>query len=439
MKNYTLTAFIFLLLVGNSFAQQEKGIIGYNNWLSSWTEFKPNQKDYNEPTQILSGNIAINTTLTKNNTYLLVGDVYVTSFATLTIEPGTVILGDFKTKGSLIISKGSKLIANGLETDPIVFTSSKSDKKPGDWGGLFILGEAPTNLFGSKAAIDFGLKATDLKNNTYGGDNQQSDSGILKFVRIEYAGKKTRDYGNFNGLTLAGVGNITEIENVMVSYCNGNSFNILGGELVLSKMVSLKSSENDYEFNYGAQCNINNSLAIRSPYSSNANGSICISISSYDNIENVNPNNNSTYISAENLTLINISDDLRSDIKVGLVKEAIYIGREATFTIDKSVISGFFPAIILDNKIKIDNENLKKISITRTYFNNCKGNIFRKNYTNNDDLESWYGSRAFNNLYSKGPDFETFIEAENAKYPDFRLRVNKIIASNDLIDDDDED
>ncbi|WP_296385399.1 hypothetical protein [Winogradskyella sp.] len=438
MKNFTLTALIFLLLIGNTFAQQEKGIIGYDNWLNSWTEFKPNQNDYSEPTQILSGNISQNTVLTKSDTYLLLGDVFVTNNATLTIEPGTVILGDFKTKGSLTISKGSKIIADGTKTDPIIFTSSKSDKKPGDWGGLFVLGDAPTNQFGNKAAIDFGLRPSSFESISYGGDDAMSNSGVLKYVRIEYAGKKTRDYGNFNGLTLAGIGRKTTLYNVMVSYCEGNSFNILGGELIMVKMVSYRSSQNDYEFNYGTQCNIVNSLAIRSPYVSSPDGSRCMYISSFDDIENVNSIKNSTYVSAENLTLVNISDNLDSDIKVGLVQEAIYIGEDASFTIDKSVISGFNPAVILDDKIKINNENLQKITFTRTYFNNCEGNIFRKNYTNNDDLENWYGSRSFNNLYSKGPDYETFIEAEDAKYPDFRLRVNKIIASNDLIDDDED-
>jgi hypothetical protein len=439
MKNFTLTALIFLVLIGNAFAQQEKGIIGYSNWLNSWTEFKPNQRDYKEPTEILSGNISQDTKLSKSNTYLLLGDVFVTNNASLIIEPGTVILGDYKTKGSLTISKGSKIIAEGTQTDPIVFTSSTTDKKPGDWGGLFVLGDAPTNLFGNKAAIDYGLHPSSSESISYGGENTLSNSGILKFIRIEYAGKKTKDYGNFNGLTLAGVGRKTTLYNVMVSYCEGNSFNILGGELILVKMVSFRSSKNDYEFNYGTQSNIVNSLAIRSPYVSSADGSRCIFISSYDDIENVNTTKKSTYVSAENLTLLNISDNLDSDIEVGLVQEAIYINKDVSFTIDKSVISGFKPAVILDKEIKINNENLERISFTRNYFNNCKGNIFREDYTNNDDLESWYGSRAFNNLYSRGPDYETFIEAENAKYPDFRLRVNKIIASNDLFDDDDDD
>ena len=438
MKNLTLASLIFLFLTGNTFAQQEKGIIGYNNWLSSWTEFTPNQNNYSQPTEILSGNISQDTKLSKRNTYLLLGDVFVVNNARLIIEPGTIILGDFKTKGSLTISRGSKIIATGTQTDPIVFTSSKTDKNPGDWGGLFILGDAPTNLFGNEAALDYGLRPSTFKSISYGGENILGNSGILKFVRIEYAGKKTKDYGNFNGLTLAGIGLKTTIDHVMVSYCEGNSFNILGGELTLEKMVSFRSSQNDYEFNYGTQCNIINSLAVRSPYVSSSEGSRCMYISSYDDIENTNWTKKPTYVSAENLSLINVSDNLKSDIKVGLVQEAIYIDEDASFKIDKSVISGFNPAVILDDKIKINTENLEKISFTRSYFNNCKGNIFIKDHTDNDDLESWYGSRAFNNLYSRGPDYETFIESENAKYPDFRLRVNKIIASNDLIDDDDD-
>lgn len=438
MKNFTLTALVLLTLISNAFAQQEKGIIGYNNWLSSWTEFQPNQEEYNQPTEILSGNITEDTKLSKSNTYLLLGDVFLTNNATLLIEPGTVILGDFKTKGSLVVSRGSKIVAEGTKTDPIVFTSSNADKKPGDWGGIFILGDAPTNLFGNKAALDYGLRPSSFESISYGGENMLSNSGILKFVRIEYAGKKTKEYGNYNGLTLAGIGLKTIIDNVMVSYCQGNSFNILGGELILEKMVSFRSSQNDYKFNYGTQCNIFNSLAIRSPYVSSPDGSRCMYLSSFDNLEHVNAIKKSTLVTAENLSLINVSDDLRSDISIGLVQEAIFIGEDVAFKIDKSVISGFKPAVILDDKIILNSENLEKIVFTRTYFNNCKGNIFKQDSANNEDLESWYGSRAFNNLYSKGPDTETFIKAGNARYPDYRLRVNKIIASNDLFEDDDD-
>ncbi len=431
MKKFTLIAIAILFVSGNVVAQQEKGIIGYSNWLNPWTEFRPSKVDYDKPTQILSGNITNDTKLYKKDIYLLLGDVFVTDSTTLSIEPGTVIIGDFKTKGSLIITKGSKILANGSSTDPIIFTSSKSIKKPGDWGGLFILGDAPTNKFDEKATLNYGLMPSGANHVSYGGDNTDSDSGILSYVRIEFAGKRTKHYGYFNGLTLAGVGQNTIIDNIMVSYCKGNSFNIMGGNVNLDKLVSFRSNIHDFEFNYGTQCKISNSLAVKSPYVSGAQASKCMNILAYDLQEEADFLKLQTSVIAENLTLMNASNDLNYDIEVGLVNEAIFIGKHTSFSINKSLISGFNPAAILDNKIMLNAENLEGIMFTSTYFNNCNGNIYKKGFSNNDDLENWYGSRAFNNVYSKGPDSETFIDTGNAKRPDYRLRINKIIASND--------
>src|SRR5690606_38653633 len=181
MKNFTLTTFLFLFVFGNMSAQQEKGIIGINNWLNSWTEFRPNTVDYGEPTQILSGNITKDTKLYKRDVYLLLESVFVIENATLTIEPGTVILGDIKTNGSLIISKGSAIVADGLQTDPIIFSSNRSVKKSGDWGGIFILGDAPINKFGNGSAINYGLRPSSYESISYGGDNSSSNSGILRY------------------------------------------------------------------------------------------------------------------------------------------------------------------------------------------------------------------------------------------------------------------
>lgn len=432
MKKYTQTICLFLLVVGSSFAQQEKGIIGKNNWLSNWTEFRPNHIEHGEPTQILSGNITQNTKLLKRETYLLLGSVFVTDSTTLTIEPGTVIIGDFTTNGALIISKGSKIIAEGQETDPIVFTSNRSVKKEGDWGGIFILGDAPINKFGNGSSVNYGLQPSHFENISYGGENAKSSSGVLKYVRIEFAGRRTRDYGYFSSLTLAGVGSKTVIENVMVSYSDGNSFNVIGGEVNLEKMVSFRTKSNDYEFNYGTQCNIRNSLAIRSPYVSGSNGSRTMYIASYEKKDEVDFSKKGTFVKAENLTLINVSDNLTSDIKVGLVKEALYIAENASLDISKSVISGFNPAVIIDKRVQINAENLEKLKFSDMYFNNCQGNIFTEHDSNNADLENWYGNRAFFNVYSKSTDAETFIDIKNTRRPDFRLRINKIVASTEI-------
>ncbi|MGV6832237.1 MAG: hypothetical protein ACWA5P_11835 [bacterium] len=431
MKKITLVAWLLLFACISAHAQQEKGIVGYNNWLNPWTEFKPNKIDYGTPTQILSGNITTDTKLRKREIYLLLGDVFVSDSTTLTIEPGTVIIGDFKTKGSLTISRGSKIIANGSQTDPIVFTSSRSVKKPGDWGGIFILGDAPLNSVNPEEVLNYGLKASVTNNIMYGGENEDSYSGIFNFVRIEYAGKRTKGFGYFNGLTLAGIGKQTIVENVMVSYCQGNSYSVLGGDVILDRLVSYKSSFNDYRFNYGAQVHIKNSLAVKSPYVSGAQPSKAMYATSYDSRDATDFTKDQTAVNAENMTLVNLSDNLAYDIKIGLVNEGVFVGPDASFSIDKSVISGFNPAVILDNKVVLNNENLEKIKFTRTYFNNCNGNIYKKNMSNNDDLENWYGAPIFDNVYSKGPDSETFIDAHNSRRPDFRLRINGIIASND--------
>lgn len=417
---------MFFLVVFGVNAQQEKGITGI--WSNKWTEFSPNKVDYGEANEILAGNITENTKLYKKNIYELQGDVFVTNYATLTIEPGTVIIGDYESKGTLIITRGSKLIADGLETDPIIFTSNRSVKKAGDWGGIIILGDAPTNKFGNVSNVGYGLNPILA---SYGGNDIESSSGILRYARIEYAGKKIKGFENFNSLLLAGIGNKTIIENIMVSYSAGNSFGIEGGELSLNKLISFKSIADDFKFNYGTQCCINNSLAIRSPYLSSNTGSRCLEITSYEKKEEVDFSKQQTLVTATNLTLVNNSNNLSADIESGLVKEAMYVAENTNINFKKTVVSGFNPAILLDPEIEINNENLIKIKLVETYFNLCKGNIFSVYNSNNEDLENWYGNVAFANVYSKADNAETFVDSSNDKKPDFRLRMGKITVSNE--------
>lgn len=418
---------MFLLIVCSANAQQEKGITGSSNWLTNWTEFKPNKVDYGEPNQILTGVISTNTKLLKKNVYVLQGSVYVTNNATLTIEPGTVIIGDYESNGSLVITRGATLMAEGLETDPIVFTSNRSDRKAGDWGGVVILGDAPTNKFGNVSSVNYDL---DPNYTSYGGTNPNSSSGIIKFVRIEFAGKKIKGIGNFNSLLLAGIGNKTVVENVMSSFSAGNSFKIVGGEVNLNKMVSFKSAKSDYKFIYGTQCRIDNSLAVRASYLTSSSGSKCIDVSSYEKKEEVDFSKKQTTLYATNLTLVNNSETIAADIKSGLVNEAIYVAENTFVHFKKSVISGFNPAVLLDSKIVINDANLKKIKFEQMYFNFCNGNIFTEGNSNNEDLENWFGNSAFANVYYKGDNKETFIDLLNDKRPDYRLRIAKISASN---------
>lgn len=433
MKQITPLIFVLcLLLFGDLVAQQEKGIQGSENWLNFWTEFKPVDTDHGAPTQILTGNISKDTKLYKKEIYLLLGDVFVTDSSALSIEPGTVILADYKSKASLTITKGATIIAEGTQTDPIIFTSNRDVNKKGDWGGIFILGDAPVNKIGVQWGLDFGLKPTSIENTIYGGNNVESSSGVMRFVRIEYAGKRTKEHGYFNSLTLAGVGNKTTFENIMISHSAGNSFYVLGGNVNLKKLVSFRASGNDFKFDLGTHASIINSLAVRSPYVSGPGGASSMYITSHSNTNEVDIEKGKTTVDAQNLTLLNLSKTLEDDIDVGLVKEAVYIDKDASLTMDKSVISGFNPAVILDSDIPVNYENLKHIKFSKMYFNKCRGNIFTEDVSNNEDLENWYGNQSFFNVYSKGSDRETFIDPNNQDRPDFRLRINKIIALEEM-------
>lgn len=427
MKKITLLICLLLVAATNVNAQQEKGIIGYTNWLDNWTEFKPHKSDSREANQILAGNIGVNTKLLKRNVYVLQGNVYVTNNAVLTIEPGTVIIGDSNTKGTLVITKGAQIMAEGQETDPIIFTSNNSMKKAGDWGGLVILGDAPINKFGSVGSYNLDL---DPALTVYGGNNVASNSGILKYVRIEFAGKKVKGFDTFNALTVAGVGNKTILENVMVSYSGGDAFAFYGGDVNASQLVSYKSSNDDFKFTQGIQCRLFNSLAVRSSYlTSNKDGSRCIEVKAYEKKSETDFTKKSTLVTATNITMLNDSENIKADIQSGLIKEAVYVAENASFELKRSVVSGFNPAVLLDSKTEVNGANLKKIKFEEMFFNQCSGNIFTENIADNTDLESWYGNTIFGNVYSKTDNKETFVDVYNARRPDFRLQLGKITAS----------
>jgi len=118
------------------------------SWTSGWTNFDPETTVYPSTNKTVSADITTNTTWAKGDVILLKNKVYVTNGATLTIEPGVIVRGDKSTEGTLIISKGSKINANGNANSPIVFTSNfdVDQRSPGDWGGVIILGKALNNL-----------------------------------------------------------------------------------------------------------------------------------------------------------------------------------------------------------------------------------------------------------------------------------------------------
>lgn len=208
----------------------------------------------------LSGDITSNRTLKNTQAYTLKGYVYVKAGATLTIPAGTIIKSDVTDKGALIIEKGGKIMAEGTASSPIVFTSGMAagSRKPGDWGGIIILGDAPTNR-STPPTIEGGVSRT------YGGNNASDNSGVLKYVRIEFAGIAAAPGSEINGLTLGGVGNGTTIENVMVAYGNDDAYEFFGGTVNCKNLIAYGTADDDFDFDFGYTGTITGGIALRDP------------------------------------------------------------------------------------------------------------------------------------------------------------------------------
>jgi hypothetical protein len=194
--------------------------------------------------------------------YTLKGYVYITDGNILTIAPGSVVVSDITEKGALIIERGAKLIADGRATDPIVFTSGKAigQRTPGDWGGIILLGKAPTNRPQDPApTVEGGV------GRKYGGTDANDESGILRYVRIEYAGIAAEPGSEINGLTMGGVGSGTIIENVQVSFGNDDAYEFFGGTVNCKNLIAFATADDDFDFDFGYSGKIQYAIACRKP------------------------------------------------------------------------------------------------------------------------------------------------------------------------------
>jgi hypothetical protein len=215
----------------------------------------------NVPTSTtLSGNITATTTLTSDKEWVLKGYVYVTDGAKLIIQPGTIIKSDISEKGALCIERGAQIVAEGTAAKPIIFTSGRpaGERTPGDWGGVVILGRAKTNRT-SEPTIEGGI------GRAFGGTNDLDNSGILKYVRIEYAGIAAMPNSEINALTLGGVGSGTIIENVQTIYANDDAFEFFGGTVSPKNLYAFATADDDFDFDFGYRGKVSNSVSKRDP------------------------------------------------------------------------------------------------------------------------------------------------------------------------------
>ena len=192
---------------------------------------------------VLQGSITSDLTLKSGNSYTLNGELLVKEGATLNIEPGVKIVAQYDDRVDyILIEQGAKINAQGTASAPIVMTSSKEE--PGAWGGIHICGRAHTNAEGGKGSSEIGGAV-------YGGDNDADNSGVLKYVRVEYTGYAFDEEHEANGMTFYGVGNGTVVENCEAYHGSDDGFEFFGGSVNVKNMVVVNCSDDSFDWTEG--------------------------------------------------------------------------------------------------------------------------------------------------------------------------------------------
>jgi hypothetical protein len=208
----------------------------------------------------------------KDKQYVIEGLVFVNDGQTLTIEAGTVIRfkpGQGENASALVVSRGGKIIAEGTQNEPIIFTAEADDlilsvdvNERGLWGGLIILGNAPVNVRGGEASID-GIPIAEPRG-IYGGPDENDNSGILKYVSIRHGGTNIGDGNEINGLTLGGVGSQTLIDYVEIISNEDDGVEIFGGTVNLKHIVVSGCGDDAFDYDLGWNGNGQFWLALQS-------------------------------------------------------------------------------------------------------------------------------------------------------------------------------
>ncbi|MEO0733195.1 MAG: T9SS C-terminal target domain-containing protein, partial [Bacteroidota bacterium] len=318
-------------------------------------------------------------TWTADNEYLLNGIVVLETGGVLTIEPGTIIRGRASfsinsgdNASALIIARGAQLFAEGTPSQPIVFTAEEDDvldptdftpEDVGEWGGLALLGAAPISRPGGQAGLE-GFNAADLRF-SFGGDAPADNSGSLRYVSIRHVGAQASVDNEMNGLTLAGVGNGTLIDQVETFACLDDGFEFLGGTVNAYHLIATYCQDDAFDVDLGYR----------------GIGQFWLGVASRGHlaeIDGANPDNQPPFALPDlaNLTLVgtNPSSDVQRE------GESLYFRDNTGGRIRNSVfVNARTAAVVIEDRDDTETEDAfarfqaGDLSLTNNYFSNENG------------------------------------------------------------------
>ncbi|MEF9985943.1 MAG: hypothetical protein RSC28_06005 [Bacteroidales bacterium] len=374
----------------------------------------------------------------KKGTYILKGWVYVTDGSVLTIEPGTVIKGDIQTKAAIIVERGGKIMAQGSVSEPIIFTSNQvvGSRKPGDWGGIILCGKARNNK--TEMIIEGG------PGTPHGGNDDSDNSGILSYVRIEFAGYPFNTDQEINGLTLGSVGKGTKIDHIQVSYSNDDSYEWFGGCVNAKYLIAYHGWDDDFDTDNGFSGKLQFLLSVRNPKladvsvsngfesDNEANGTAITPITSpvFSNLTVVGPISSATDFENTTAYINGGVYNPNNGSKLGQFQSAIQIRRSSQLNCYNSLFTGFPVGIIIENDKGSQTQEaatVGKLSIKNIVFaqmgilGSDQNKSFKNLFTNNAQIADGETRESFSAGFFKTAAFGNIA---NATFSSLALDAN---------------
>jgi hypothetical protein len=394
---------------------------------------------------ILEGRISENRTLKAAYTYKLRGLVYVTNGAILTIEPGTKIVGEKGKQGGLIITRSCKIIADGTVDKPIVFTSEEATPQRGDWSGLVILGNAPANSSFNGVQgigeIEGGVNNSDGLG-LYGtpatqAQNPADNSGILRYVRIEYAGYAFLPDKEINGLTFGGVGNSTIVDNVQVSYANDDSFEWFGGTVNCKHLISFRTLDDDFDTDNGFSGKVQFGISLRDSAVADISNSEAFESDNDANGSALLPQTNAVF---SNMTVMGPKATLASVGNATYFKWGAQIRRNSTMSLFNSIIMGYPVGLYIDatKGVPTDNNIPASLFVQNTIIAGCPSPILYSLGTNANipttpnttaTITTWFNTPAYGNSILTNNTEVGLTAPFNYSAPDFNPSSGSVAAA----------
>ncbi len=388
------------------------------DWTKNWTNWDPKNASYGAITDSTTLNdasgeklITGTLTLSASQVYLLKTILVIKSGGKLVVPAGTVVRGRANTGATpkeyatVVVERGGKIELLGTESNPVVFTSAKSigSRDRGDWGGIYIAGNAPNNQGADVQMEGFNNVSFDNKLSFYGGTIENDNSGILTFVRIEFGGFAFEPNKELNGLTLASVGNATKVDGIQVSFSGDDSYEWFGGSVNCKHIIAYKGTDDDFDTDFGYRGSVQFGIAQKDTSFFDLSWNAASGASTSECFESDNDASGSGKLPLTSAVFTNMTcvgpvpvggkwSDLSTTVK-GAFRRGARIRRNSRISITNSIFMGYRNFIMLDG-----DSTLYAAGARPTVKPNDNFDLVRNNYFCNSTVAATPASSTANGL-----------------------------------------